>query len=176
MCRSLTYASIFLKTDVSLKFKMTAILIVIMYAQKLVEASRNVSYFLRLERGTQWRINEVTTYFQVILHHRSSSHCPIVVMLSQLRKARPLPIRSQKKMFTFHCLFKVSSFGPVEKMDLHKHICGKTTCVLGGWYQGQKQNFNPLSKNKRCLRSLLLLLFVLSAQPAVLNKIIGKSS
>ena len=163
VCRSLTYASIFLKNWSVIKIQ---------------DGGHLDRYYVCIE--TSGSVAKCQLLFQARRQRRSmdsehmNSHfksyyiiapVPIVPLCqsSQLRKVGPFPVRSQKKMFTFHCSFKVSSFGPVEKMDLHKHTCGKITCVLRAWYQGQKENFNPLSKNKHHLRSFLLLLFVLSA-------------
>ena len=158
MGRSLTYASIFLKNWSVIKIQ---------------DGGHLDRYYVCIE--TSGSVAKCQLLFQARRQRRSmdsehmNSHfksyyiiapVPIVPLCqsSQLRKVCPFPIRSQKKMFTFHCSFKVSSFGPVEKMDLHKHTCGKITCVLRGWYQGQKENFNPLSKNKHHLRSFFVVI------------------
>lgn len=75
MCRSLTYASIFLKNWSVIKIQDGGHLDRIMYAQKLVEASRNVSCFLRLEdRGAQWTLN---TWTHISSHITSSLQFPL---------------------------------------------------------------------------------------------------
>ena len=128
---------------------MATILITMMYAWKLLAASRNVSCLEALNEEQMKRLIFASYYI--------IAPVPIVLLcqLSQLRiKARPFSIRSQKKTF-LHFIAYLKFHSLSGKDGLTQACMWKTHVCPGRMDKGQKQNFNPLSKNKHCLRSLL---------------------